>query len=135
MERAEYERYAQAFNDRDYDSVFDFYARGARIGFFGVDLSDRDAFKRFYGFLHSYVKESIVIERFASSDELVALEGIIRVEGLRDLSVDMLKANGLDQFFPIAEGEVQEMHQYIHYHIANGKFTHVGCAIVRSQEA
>lgn len=129
MERADYERYAQAFNDRDYDYVLDFYAPGARISFFGIDLSEREAFKRFYAFLHSYVKESVVIERFASSDELVALEGVIRVEGLRDLTADILKAEGLEQFFPIAKGEVQEMRQYIHYHIEDGKFTSVGCTM------
>jgi len=130
MDRADYERYAQAFNDRDYDSVFDFYATGARIGFFGVDLSDRAAFRRFYTVLHSYVKEGLTIEKFASSEELVALEGVIRVEGLRDLDAETLKTHGLDQFFPIAKGEVQEMRQYIHYHVANGKFTSVGCALV-----
>jgi len=129
MERADYERYAQAFNDRDYDQVLDFYAPDARIGFFGIDLSDREAFKRFYKFLHSYVKETVTVEKFASSDELVALEGVIRVEGLRDLTADILKAEGLEQFFPIAKGEVQEMRQYIHYHLADGKFTSVGCAI------
>ena len=129
MERADYERYAQAFNDRDYDQVLDFYAPGAQISFFGIDLSDHAAFKRFYGFLHSYVKESVIIDKFASSDELVALEGVIRVEGLRDLTADILKAEGLEQFFPIAKGEVQEMRQYIHYHLADGKFTNVGCAI------
>ena len=129
MQRADYERYAQAFNDRDYDAVLDFYAPGAQIGFFGIDLSEPEAFKRFYGFLHSYVKESVIIDKFASSDELVALEGVIRVEGLRDLTADILKAEGLEQFFPIAKGEVQEMRQYIHYHLADGKFTSVGCTM------
>jgi len=129
MERADYERYAQAFNDRDYDSVLDFYAPGARISFFGIDLSEQAEFKRFYAFLHSYVKESVIIEKFASSDELVALESVIRVEGLRDLTADVLEAEGLEQFFPIAKGEVQEMRQYIHYHLTDGKFTSVGCTM------
>ena len=130
MKRMDYERYARAFNERDYDAVFDFYAPGAQISFFGIELSSREAFKRFYGFLHSYVEESLAIERFASSEELIALEGVIRVEGLRDLDAATLKAEGLEQFFPIAKGEVQKMRQYIHYHLADGKFTSVGCAIV-----
>lgn len=130
MNRTDYEHYAQAFNSRDYDTVFDFYAEGAEIRFFGVDLSTRQAFKSFYGFLHSYVTETLVIERFAASEELVALEGVIRVEGLRDLDAQTLKMHGLDQFFPIAKGEVQEMRQYIHYHVADAKFTSVGCAII-----
>lgn len=130
MNRADYDRYAQAFNDRDYDTVFDFYAPGAAIRFFGVDLGTRDAFKRFYGFLHAHVIETLTIERFAASDELVALEGIIRVEATRDLDAATLAANGLDQFMPIAKGEVQQMRQYIHYHVVDGRFTSVGCAIV-----
>jgi hypothetical protein len=130
MNRTDYDRYAQAFNDRDYDTVFDFYAPGAAIRFFGVDLSTRDAFKRFYAFLHAHVIETLTIERFAASDELVALEGIIRVEATQDLDAATLAANGLDQFRPIAKGEVQEMRQYIHYHVADDRFTSVGCAIV-----
>ncbi|WIW90201.1 nuclear transport factor 2 family protein (plasmid) [Sphingobium sp. V4] len=130
MNRAGYERYAQAFNDRDYDTVFDHYAPGASIRYFGVDLGDRDAFKRFYRFLHAHVIETLTIERFAASDDLVALEGVIRVEGVRDLDAATLAAEGLDQFIPIAKGEVQEMRQYIHYHLADGKFTSVGCAVV-----
>lgn len=130
MTRADYDRYAQAFNNRDYDTVFDFYAPGAAIRFFGVDLGTREAFKRFYGFLHAHVIETLTIERFAASDDLVALEGVIRVEATRDLDAATLAANGLDQFMPIAKGEVQEMRQYIHYHVADERFTSVGCAIV-----
>ncbi|WP_088185325.1 nuclear transport factor 2 family protein [Sphingobium sp. Z007] len=130
MDRADYDRYARAFNDRDYDTVFDFYAPGASIRFFGVDLSTREAFKRFYTFLHAHVIETLTIERFASSADLVALEGIIRVEGTKDLDAATLASQGLDQFAPIMKGQVQEMRQYIHYHVADGKFTSVGCAIV-----
>ncbi|WP_244017026.1 nuclear transport factor 2 family protein [Novosphingobium organovorum] len=130
MTREDYERYAAAFNARDYDAVYDFYAPGARLAFFGVDLPDRAAFKRFYAFLHSYVDESLTIERFAASDELVALEGVIRIEARRDLTAQALAAEGLDRFFPIRAGEVQELRQSIHYHVANGRFTGVTCALM-----
>jgi len=130
MQRADYDRYAQAFNDRDYDTVYDFYADGAAIRFFGVDLGSRAAFKHFYAFLHAHVIETLMIERFAASDTLVALEGIIRVEGIQDLDAATLAARGLEQFAPIAKGQVQSMRQYIHYHVENGRFTSVGCAIM-----
>ena len=42
----------------------------------------------------------------------------------------MLDANGMEQFFPVAKGEVQEMRQYIHYHLKDGKIASVGCALV-----
>jgi len=130
MTREEYEAYAAAFNARDYDAVFDFYAENPRMAFFGVEIRTREDLRKFYGFLHSYVKETIRIERFAGSDELVAVEGIIRIEAFKDLTREELDAHGLQQFFPIKSGDVQEMRQYIHYHLKDGKFVSVGCALV-----
>jgi len=130
MERADYDRYTAAFNARDYDAVFDFYADNPRLAFFGVEIASREDLKRFYGFLHQYVRETVTVERFAASDELAAVEGIVRVEGIRDLDAATLEANGYGQLFPIRVGEVQEMRQYIHYHLRGGKITSVGCAIV-----
>mgnify|MGYP000050088454 CR=1 FL=1 len=130
MNREDYDRYAEAFNARDYDAVFDFYADNPRMAFFGVEIRTREQLREFYTFLHTYVRETITVEKFASSDELVALEGIIRVEGIKDLTREELDARGLDQFFPIKAGDVQEMRQYIHYHMRDGKIASVGCAIV-----
>lgn len=130
MTREDYERYAAAFNARDYDAVFDFYAERPKMAFFGVEITTRDQLKDFYGFLHRYVKETVTVERFAGSDELAAVEGIVRVEGIDDLTPEILEARGLGQFFPIARGEVQEMRQYIHYHLKDGKIESVGCALV-----
>jgi len=130
MTRDDYERYAAAFNARDYDAVFDFYAENPRMAFFGIEITTRQQLRDFYGFLHQYVRETVVIEKFASSEELAAVEGIVRIEGLRDLTREVLDANGMEQFFPVAQGEVQEMRQYIHYHLEGGKIVSVGCAIV-----
>ena len=130
MTRDDYERYAAAFNARDYDAVFDFYAENPRMAFFGIEITTRQQLRDFYSFLHTYVRETITIEKFASSDELAAVEGIIRIEAFRELSREVLDANGMQQFFPIALDEVQEMRQYIHYHLEGGKIAGVGCAIV-----
>ncbi|PZQ58357.1 MAG: hypothetical protein DI544_14375 [Sphingomonas taxi] len=129
MTRDDYERYKEAFNRRDYDTVFDFYADDAKIAFFGVEISDREEFRQFYSFLHSYFDESLTIERFASSDELVALEGVIRIVGKRDLDRATLDERGLYQFSPLMAGQVIEMRQYIHYAVRDGKFVGVGCAL------
>ena len=86
--------------------------------------------REFYTFLHAHVRETIEVERFASSDELVAVEGVIRVEAFKDLTREELDARGMQEFFPIASGDVQEMRQYIHYHMEDGKILSVGCAIV-----
>lgn len=130
MTREDYDRYVAAFNARDYDTVFDFYAENPRLAFFGVEITTRQQLKEFYGFLHTYVKETVTVERFAGSDELAAVEGIVRVEGIADLTAETLAERGLDQFFPIRKGDVQEMRQYIHYHLKDGKIESVGCALV-----
>jgi hypothetical protein len=129
MRREDYQRYLDAFNARDYDSVYDFYAEGSELAFFGATLKSRQDFKDFYSFLHSYVSETITIERYAGSDELVALEAVVRIEARRDLDRATLDARGLHGFFPIRTGEVQTMRQYVHYHVREGKFTGVGCAL------
>jgi hypothetical protein len=130
MTRDEYQRYADAFNAGDYDAVYDHYAQDARLAFFGLDIRNREQFKHFYGVLHAHVIETLTIERFASSAELVALEGVIRVEATKALTVETLQQAGLPVHFAIEAGEVREMRQYIHYHLdAAGKFQSVGCAL------
>ena len=130
MTREDYDRYVAAFNARDYDTVFDFYAERPRMAFFGIEITSRDELKQFYGFLHRYVKETVTVERFAASDDLVAVEGLVRIEAIADLTAETLAQNGMDQFFPIRVGQVQEMRQYIHYHLKDGKIESVGCALV-----
>jgi len=130
MTRHDYDRYVAAFNARDYDAVFDFYAENPRMAFFGIEITSRDQLKDFYGFMHRYVKETVTVERFAGSEELAAVEAIVRIEATDDLTREVLDARGMGQFFPIAKGEVQEMRQYIHYHLKDGKIASVGCALV-----
>ena len=129
MTREDYERYVRAFNARDYDAVFDFYAENPRLAFFGVEIRTREELRAFYSFLHAHVVETVTVERFASSDELAAMEGTVRVEAIADLTREALDARGLEQFHPLVKGEVQEMRQYIHYHLKAGKIESVGCAI------
>jgi hypothetical protein len=130
MTREDYDRYVAAFNARDYDAVFDFYAERPRMAFFGIEITSRDQLKDFYGFMHRYVEETVTVERFAGSENLAAVEAIVRIEATDDLTREILDARGMGQFFPITKGEVQEMRQYIHYHMQDGKIESVGCALV-----
>ena len=128
MTREDYDRYVAAFNARDYDRVFDFYVEKPDMAFFGVEIRSREDLKGFYTFLHGFVKETITVERFASSDELAAVEAIVRIEAYEDLTSAILEQKGY-QLFPIAKGEVQEMLQFIHYHLRDGKIEQVRCAL------
>jgi ketosteroid isomerase-like protein len=91
MTRQDYERYAAAFNARDYDAVFDFYDENPRMAFFGIEIRTREQLREFYTFLHRFVRETITVERFAASEELVAVEGTIRIEGIEDLTRETLE--------------------------------------------
>ena len=130
MTREDYDRYVRAFNERDYDAVFDFYVEYPEIAFFGIEIRSREQLRAFYGFLHQYVRETVTVERFAGSAELAAVEAVVRVEGLRDLSAETLAANDMPGLMPIRAGEVQDMRQWIHYPLRDGRFTSVSCVLV-----
>ncbi|MBB5984728.1 nuclear transport factor 2 family protein [Sphingobium lignivorans] len=114
------------------DAVCDFYAEPMDMRFFGVVLRSREDMKRFYGFLHAHVLESVRVLNFAASDTLTAVDAIVRVEGISDLDRTTLDANGAPGLFPIRKGEVQEMRQFIFYTLREGKIANVECALMPS---
>lgn len=129
MGRPQYDAYVRAFNAKDYDAVCDFYVQPPTMSFFGVAIRSREELKAFYGFLHSHVNESVTITRFAASEELTAVDAIVRIEAFADLDAETLAANGCAGFFPIKAGEVQEIRQFLFYAIEGGKIARVECAI------
>lgn len=130
MNRAEYDRYLTAFNAKDYDGVADYYAKPMKMDFFGVSLRSRDDLKRFYGLLHSYVKESVAVRNFASSDTLAAVDGLVQIEAIRDLPQDVLDANGTNAFRPMIAGDDIELRQFIFYTTRGGKIVQTECAML-----
>jgi hypothetical protein len=129
MNRAAYEDYVRAFNAKEYDTVCDFYVQPPTMSFFGVNITSREELKKFYSFLHSYVTESVTINRFASSDELTAVDAIVRISAFRDLDAETLAAHGCSGFFPIKAGEVQALRQFLFYSTKNGKIVRVEAAM------
>ncbi|AXU18226.1 hypothetical protein C7W88_02950 [Novosphingobium sp. THN1] len=132
LTREAYDRYVRAFNAKDYDAVADFYVDPPLMTFFGVEIRSRQALKDFYEFLHHHVTESVTVLNFACSDTLTAIDAVIRVEGVNDLTREALDARGLHGFFPIAVGEVQEMRQFIFYTIKDGLIERVECALAQA---
>lgn len=130
LSREAYDRYVAAFNAKDYDAVADFYVDPPLMTFFGVEIRSRQALKDFYAFLHDHVNERVRVLNFAASETLTAIDAIIRVEGVKPLTREVLDARGLHGFFPIAVGEVQEMRQFIFYTIKDGLIERVECALV-----
>jgi ketosteroid isomerase-like protein len=135
MNREAYDRYLAAFNAKDYDGVAEFYAEPMKMDFFGVSIRNREDLKRFYGFLHSYVKESVTVRNFASSDTLTAVDAIVRLEAFRDLPAETLAANGCAQFHPMTAGQIFELRQFIFYTIRDGKIAQTECAMLPPEES
>lgn len=129
LDRDGYDRYVAAFNAKDYDAVADFYVDPPLMTFFGMEIRSRAALKDFYAFLHDHVIESVRVLNFAASETLTAVDAVIRVEAVKDLTREALDARGLTGFFPIAAGDVQEMRQFIFYTMQNGKISRVECAL------
>lgn len=130
MNRDAYERYLACFNSKDYDGVADFYAEPIKMDFFGVSIRNREDLTRFYSFLHSYVKESVSVLNFAASDTLTAVDAIVRIEANRDLTQDVLEANGAGALHPMEAGQILEMRQFIFYTTKAGKIVQTECALL-----
>jgi len=130
MNRDAYERYLACFNSKDYEGVADFYAEPIKMDFFGVSIRSREDLTRFYTFLHSYVKESVRVLNFAASDTLTAVDGIVRIEAIGDLTQDVLDANGASAFHPMNAGQILEMRQFIFYTTKAGKIVQTECALM-----
>lgn len=128
IDRARYEQYLAAFNARNYDGVAAFYVDPPLMEFFGIVIRSRQELKEFYGWLHSYVKESVTLLNFAASETCTACDAIVRIEAIRDLSRQELDARGATGFFPIKAGDVQEIRQFIFYTTRGGRIEKVEVA-------
>jgi len=119
--REDFDRYQAAFHSGDYDTAFEYYVEAPRLRVFGVDITNRLQLRKLYRFLHEYLRETVHIERFAISDDFIAVEALVRLEGLRDLDNQRLREEGLYQFRPIGAGEVQLMRHFVHYRLSDGR--------------
>ena len=129
MNRQTYDQYLERFNARDYEGVLSYYAPQFEISFGGYTLRTREAVRSFYGFLHQYVRESIVIDAFVSTDEMIAMEARVRLEGLRELTPEAARAAGFERLMVPPAGQVLEIPQFIHYHLRDGKIVKALCAV------
>jgi SnoaL-like domain len=129
MDKAGYDRYLARFNARDYAGVLDFYAAEFEISFAGYTLRTRAAVLDFYKFLHAHLRETITVQRFVSDERFLAIEAIVRIEGLVDLTAGALRSVGLDRMFPLLAAQVIEIPQFIHYHLVDGKIVKALCAV------
>lgn len=127
MNRSEFDLYLEKFNARDYLGFLEYYADKFELVFAGVSLKSRKEVLNFYAFLHHYLKETVIVDHFVSDENMIAIEARVRIEGVVDLSAEMIAASDYPGLLPLKAGEVVEIPQFIHYHIVDGKFVRVEC--------
>ena len=128
MKREEFDVYLEKFNNKDYDGVLDYFADEFEMIHVGGSLTTRESVKKFYSFLHAYIKESVNVDRFVSDEHTIALEARVRIEGAKELSPETVAASDYPKLTPLAVGQAVVIPQFIHYHLENGKFKKVVCA-------
>ena len=128
MTRKEFDAYLEKFNNRDYEAFLDYYQEPFELIHAGGRFTTRAEVLKSYAFLHRYLKETIIVDHFVSNRKMIALEARVRIEGIVDLTPEILAASDYPGFMPLRVGEVVEIPQFIHYHMdEEGKFTKVEC--------
>ena len=128
MKREEFDVYLAKFNNRDYEGFLDYFADKFEMIHVGGLLTSREAVKKFYGFLHAYIQESVTVDRFVSDEYTIALEVRVQIRGVNELSRETVAASDYPRLTPLTVGQTVVIPQFIHYHLEKGKFVKVVCA-------
>ena len=130
MTRDEFDVYLKKFNSRDYDGFLDYFAddNEFELVHIGGSFNTRESVKKFYDFLHAYIKESVIVDRFVSDENNVVLEVRVKIEGVKELTAEAVAASDWPKLTPLKVGQTADIPQFIHYHLENGKFVKVVCA-------
>ena len=128
MTREEFDVYLAKFNSRDYQGFLEYFADTFEMVHVGGSLKSREAVRKFYDFLHAYIKESVIVDRFVSDEHTIALEARVRIEGVKELTPEAVAASDYPRLKPLAVGQTAVIPQFIHYHLEKGKFVKVVCA-------
>ena len=125
--RKDFDTYLSKFNNRDYRGFLDYFAGNFEMIHVGGNLKSREEVMKFYKFLHSYIKETVVVDRLVMDRDTIAMEARVKIEGIRELTPETVAASDYPRLKPLKAGETAVIPQFIHYHLVNGKIVKVEC--------
>jgi hypothetical protein len=125
--REDFDVYLTKFNSRDYRAFLDYYADQFEMIHVGGNLKSREEVMKFYQFLHSYIKETVIVDRFVMDQNTIAMEALVQIQGIKELTPEMVAASDYPRLKPLKAGETAIIPQFIHYRIVNGKLVKVEC--------
>lgn len=104
MTEADYHRYIEAFNARDYAALEGFFADDFALENAGFRIEGKPAFREFYAFFHAYCREEVIFKGFYPGRDGFVANVIIRFTGLKDLSPGVLAEKGYSGMTPVPVG-------------------------------
>jgi len=119
MTEADYRRYIEAFNARDYAVLETFFADDFALENAGFRVEGKPAFRAFYAFFHEYCREEVIFKGFypghgQAANGFVA-NVVIRFTGLKDLSPNVLAERGYSGMTPVPVGVTVDVEFLILY--------------------
>ncbi len=129
IDRIAFNEYVRRFNSRDYEGVLEYWAKIFTVSFAGYTFHNREEFiDKFYkGFFHQYVNESLHIDQFISDENLLIIEARVHIQTRKELTHKAAVAAGYGNMRTPPLGKTLEIPEFIHYHVADGKFISVVC--------
>lgn len=125
-----YGRYVAAFNERRYDDLCTFFAPDVVLETVGREIVGHQGIKDFYGFFHDHVKETVTLKDFLGSDRLTFVDAVIRFEGIKGISQQMLDDRGFGGMTPIPQGVAVDVNFLIRYRQRpDGLIDHIRCGV------
>lgn len=125
--RRDFDEYLKKFNSRDYKGFLDYFADKFEMIHVGGNLKSREEVLKFYRFLHSYIKEMVIVDRLVMDRDMIAMEAWVRITGIRELTPEAVAASDYRRLKPLKVGETAVIPQFIHYHLVKGKIVKVEC--------
>ena len=127
---SDYLRYVSAFNARDYATLEGFFAADFALENAGFRVEGKPAFRAFYAFFHEYCRETITFKGFYPGQAGFVANVVIRFEGLKDLSPEVLAAKGYQGMTPVPRGAVVDVEFIILYLLnQDGLIQHIKGAV------
>jgi hypothetical protein len=127
---ADYLRYLEAFNARDYATLETFFADDFVLENAGFAVRGKPAFRAFYAFVHDYLRETVTFKGFYPGADGFCANVVIRFEGLKGLTAEKLTAAGFPGMTPVEVGMMVDLEFLILYLVnAEGLIHHIKGAI------
>ncbi|WP_126174089.1 nuclear transport factor 2 family protein [Altericroceibacterium xinjiangense] len=115
MTEADYHRYVEAFNARDYATLETFFADDFALENAGFRVEGKPAFREFYRFFHEYCREEVLFRGFYPGQDGFVANVVIRFTGLKDLSPDVLAQKGYQGMSTVPKGATVDVEFLILY--------------------